>query len=89
MLKQQTILRRQGAYEAKEVAALPSVSSNTPEHRRSSQVNLWIAKTRSSRCAEQKRPVPCEIRQMSASDAAQGKVIVNPESVTVFHGELR
>jgi hypothetical protein len=30
-----------------------------------------------------------EIRQMSASDAAQGKVIVNPERLTVLHGELR
>jgi len=38
---------------------------------------------------QQERPVPGEIRQMSASDAAQRKVIVNPESVTVFHGELR
>jgi hypothetical protein len=28
--------------------------------------------------------VPSEIRQMSASDAPQGKAIVNPESVTVF-----
>ena len=32
--------------------------------------------------------MPSEIRQMS-SDAAQGKVIVNPERITVFHGELR
>jgi hypothetical protein len=50
---------------------------------RSSQVGLWIAKTRSSRRAEQERPVPSEIRQMSASDVAQGKVIVNPERLTV------
>ena len=33
--------------------------------------------------------MPGEIRQMSGSDAAQGKVIVNPEGVTVFLGELR
>ena len=33
--------------------------------------------------------MPSEIRQTSASDAAQGKVIVNPERLTVYHGELR
>jgi FAD/FMN-containing dehydrogenase len=32
---------------------------------------------------EPMRPMPSEIRQMSASDAAQGRVIVNPERLTV------
>ena len=33
--------------------------------------------------------MPGEIRQMSDCDAAQGKVIVDPEGVTVFVGKLR
>ena len=33
--------------------------------------------------------MPGEIRQMLGPNAAQGKVIVNPECVPVFLGELR
>ena len=47
--------------------------------------SLWLFHL----ACEPERPVPGEIGQMPARDAAQGKVIVNPESLTVFHGELR
>jgi len=42
----------------------------------------------SCRCAEQERPVPGEIGQMSAADAAQGQTVVNAERVPIFLGEL-
>ena len=42
----------------------------------------------SSRYAEQKRPMPSEIWQMSAADTFQGKLIVNAERRPVILREL-
>ena len=59
-----------------------------PFNKRAQNSVAIIAKNHLSRCVEQMRAMPSEIGQMSATDAPQGKLIVNAEGVPVFLGEL-